>query len=172
MFKILTDKLLEPPLELMKLVKMTLSLPHGQAGVESGFSNTKSIVEGRESLNHTSVKAQKLVQCALRGKGGAQHVPITTSMMNAVRGANAKYLQELEEEKKKKRKAQEEAEAAAEAKKRKDEFDLAKKTWGEKRDDLKNQISVVEEQIKWENKEFQAAVTQGQKTDNAQMKNK
>ena len=101
MFKILTDKLLEPPLELMKLVKMTLSLPHGQAGVESGFSNTKSIVEGRESLNHTSVKAQKLVQCALRGKGGAQHVPITTSMMNAVRGANAKYLQELEEEKRK-----------------------------------------------------------------------
>ena len=42
MFKILTDKLLEPPLELMKLVKMTLSLPHGQAGVESGFSNTTS----------------------------------------------------------------------------------------------------------------------------------
>ena len=64
--------------------------------------------------------------------------------MNAVRGANAKYLQELEEEKKKKRKAQDEAEAAAEAKKRKDEIDLAKKTWGEKRDDLKNQISVVE----------------------------
>ena len=61
-------------------------------------------------MNHTSVKAQKLVQCALRGKGGAQHVPITTSMMNAVRGANAKYLQELEEEKKKKRKAQEGAE--------------------------------------------------------------
>ena len=61
-------------------------------------------------MNHTSVKAQKLVQCALRGKGVAQHVPITTSIMNAVRGANAKYLQELEEEKKKKRKAQEEAE--------------------------------------------------------------
>ena len=81
-------------------------------------------------------------------------MPITTSMMNAVRGANAKYLQELEEEKKKKRKAQEEAEAAAEAKKRKDEIDLAKKTWGEKRDDLKNQISVVEEQIKWANKDF------------------
>ena len=68
--------------------------------------------------------------------------------------------------------AQEEAEAAAEAKKRKDEIDLAKKTWGEKRDDLKNQTNVVEEQIKWANKEFQAAVTQGQKTDNAQMKNK
>ena len=31
-------------------------------------------------------------------------------MMNAVRGANAQYLQELEEEKKKKRKAQEEVE--------------------------------------------------------------
>ena len=61
-------------------------------------------------------------------------MPITTSMMNAVRGANAKYLQELEEEKKKKRKAQEEAEAAAEAKKRKDEIDLAKKTWGENKE--------------------------------------
>ena len=82
-------------------------------------------------MNHTSVKAQKLGQCALRGKGVAQHVPITTSIMNAVRGANAKYLQELEEEKKK-RKAQEKAEAAAEAKKRKDETDLARKTWGEK----------------------------------------
>ena len=53
--------------------------------------------------------------------------------MNAVRGANAKYLQELEEEKKKKRKAQEEAEAAAEAKKKKDKIDLAMKTWGEKK---------------------------------------
>ena len=84
-------------------------------------------------MNHTSVKAQKLVQCALRGKGVAQHVPITTSIMNVVRGANAKYLQELEEEKKKKRKAQEEAEAAAEAKKKKDKIDLAKKTWGEKK---------------------------------------
>ena len=40
-----------------------------------------------------------------------------------------------------------------------------------KRDDLKNQISLIEEQIKWANKEFQAAMTQGQKTDNAQMKN-
>ena len=68
---------------------------------------------------------------------------ITTSMMNAVRGANAKYLQELEEEKKKKRKAQEEAEAAAEAKIRKNEIDLAKKTWGEKREDLKNQTKSV-----------------------------
>ena len=34
---------------------------------------------------------------------------------------------------KKKRKAQEEAEAAVEAKKGKDEIDLAKKTWGEKK---------------------------------------
>ena len=31
---------------------------------------------------------------------------------------------------------------------------------------------MVEDQIKWANKEFQATVTQGQKTDNAQMKNK
>ena len=60
-------------------------------------------------------------------------MPITTPMMNAVRGANAKYLQELEEEKKKKRKVQEEMEAAAEAKKRKKKIDLAKKTWGEKK---------------------------------------
>ena len=58
-------------------------------------------------------------------------------MMNAVKGASAKYLQDLEEEKKKKRKAQEEAATAAEA-----------------------------------NKEMVGALTQGQKTDNAVMKNK
>jgi len=59
-------------------------------------------LEGQEGLNYTSVKPPKLVQRALRGKRGsiacAYH---HTSMMNAVRGANAKYLQELEEEKKK-----------------------------------------------------------------------
>merc|ERR1719397_303076 len=108
MFKILTDELMEPPLELMKLVKMTLS--HGQAGVESGFSNTKSIVEGQESLNHTSVKAQKLVQCALRGKGGAQHVPITTSMMNAVTREGGQRQVPAEIRRGEEEKAQEEAE--------------------------------------------------------------
>jgi len=131
-----------------------------------------SILTGNYPLKYRILSCVASSHTELRGKGGAQYVPITTSMMNAVSGANAKYLQELEEEKKKKRKAQEEAEAAAEAKKRKDEIGLAKKTWGEKRVDLKNQISVVEEQIKWANREFQAAVTQGQKTDNAQMKNK
>lgn len=98
MFQILTEAMTEPPLPLIKLIKLTLSLPHGQAGVESGFSNTKSIVDGRENLTDTSVKAQRMTQSVVRRAGGAHNVPITTSMLYSVKGASAKYRKDLEEQ--------------------------------------------------------------------------
>ena len=171
MFKILTERMTEPPLALIKLIKLTLSLPHGQAGVESGFSATKSIVDGRESLTATSVKAQRMTQSVVRRAGGAHNVLITTPMLNSVKGACAEYRKDLEEENLKKRKAVEEAEAAAQLKKKKEDFEAEKKTWQEKRDDVKNQIKGVEVQIEWANKEQQAAISRGVKATDVQVKN-
>ena len=65
---------LRPPKELSRLVKFLLILPHGQATVESGFSNTKAIVDNRASLGDKSVKGQKLVSSVVRACGGADKV--------------------------------------------------------------------------------------------------
>ena len=73
-FEVLEDQLSEPPKELSRLVKFLLILPHGQATVESGFSNTKAIVDNRASLGDKSVKGQKLVSSVVRACGGADKV--------------------------------------------------------------------------------------------------
>ena len=169
MFQVLTKAMSEPPSALIKLIKLTLSLPHGQAGVESGFSNTKSIVDGRECLADKSVKAQRMIQSAVRRAGGAHNVSVTTSMLNSVKGASAKYRKDLEEENLKKRKAEEEAEVAAALKKKKEEFNAEKKSWQEKRDEVENKIKVVEEQLNWVNKELKAAVGRGEKATDLQV---
>ena len=59
-FKEIEKELSAPPAELKRLVKISASLPHGQAFVESGFS-TKKVVTGRNTLSLESVKAQKVV---------------------------------------------------------------------------------------------------------------
>ena len=60
-FKEIEKELSAPPAELQRLVKISASLPHGQAFVESGFSATKYVVNGRNNLSLESVKAQKIV---------------------------------------------------------------------------------------------------------------
>ena len=94
---------------------------------------------------------------------------VTTSMLNSVKGASAKYRKDLEEENLKKRKAEEEAEVAAALKKKKEEFNAEKKSWQEKRDEVKNKIKVVEEQLNWVNKELKAAVGRGEKATDVQV---
>ena len=158
-FVSLEARISEAPLELIKLVKLTLSLPHGQAGVESGFSNSKSIVENRESLSMQSVKAQKMVQGLVRQAGGAHNVSITSAMLSKVKMAHHHYKKELEEKREKKRKAVENANAAAQLKRKKEDYEAEKKTWDGEKVELKTKIKALEESIDWANKESKAAIT-------------
>ena len=82
-------------------------------------------------------------------------------MLAAVKGASARYRKDMEEENMRKRKAEEEAVVAAEMKKKKEEFDAQKKTWQEKKDEVKAHIKKVEGQIDWANKEAEGAISRG-----------
>ena len=79
-------------------------------------------------------------------------------MLAAVKGASARYRKDMEEENMRKRKAEEEAVVAAEMKKKKEEFDAQKKTWQEKKDEVKAHIKKVEGQIDWATKEAEGAI--------------
>ena len=65
-FKEIEKELSAPPADLKRLVKISASLPHGQAFVGSGFSTTKFDVTGRNTLSLVTVKAQKLVLSGIR----------------------------------------------------------------------------------------------------------
>ena len=170
MFKQLEEELMEPPLELARLVKLVLSLPHGQAMVESGFSTTKHIVAGRERLGDQSVKGQKLVTSVVRAAGGAHNVPITFSLLNAVKTADIKHREDVEKEKEKKRKAEEAAAGEAESKKKKEEADAAKATWEEKKASLEEKVKVVKDEIATQNKVQDAALGRLERTKTEVMK--
>ena len=142
---------MEPPKEIIKLVKMILSLPHGQAAVESGFSTTKYIVDKRTFLNDVSVKGQKLVTSAVRAEGGAHNVPVTTSLLRSVKDSNAKYDLDMAKQKENKRKAEEDFRAEADAKKIREEKELEKVSWDRKKTKIDDEIKVVEREIKMQN---------------------
>ena len=56
-------------------MKISASLPHGEAFVESSFCTTKYVVSGRSTLSLESAKVQKVVLSGIRVAGGAHLVP-------------------------------------------------------------------------------------------------
>ena len=54
-FKEIVKEVSAPPAELKRLVKISASLPRGQAFVESGFSTTKYVVTDRNSIRADSI---------------------------------------------------------------------------------------------------------------------
>jgi hypothetical protein len=169
-FAILTSQLTEPPRELIRLVKLCCTLSHGQAAVESGFSNTKYIVDGRGQLSDESVRGQKLVVGAVRAAGGAHLVPVTTGMLSAVKNAHSKQVEDVKKEKEKKRKAAEDSEVEQQVKKKKLEEDEAKKGWETKKKDLDDRLKVVDEDIKAQNDMMKAALSRGARIKDARVK--
>ena len=60
------------------------------AFVESGFSTTKYVVTGRNTLSLESVKAQKVVLSGIRAAGGAHLVLISANLLNSVNMAQSR----------------------------------------------------------------------------------
>ena len=137
------------------MVKISASLPHGQAFVESGFS-TKKVVTGRNTLSLESVKAQKVVLSGIRAAGGAHLVSIFAKLLSSMKMAHSKKVAVAKEKAEAKRKA-----AAGEqaAKKRQEEQEAEQRNRDKKK--LEDNIRELQEEIKNENASFMAAVSKG-----------
>ncbi|XP_049522642.1 uncharacterized protein LOC125945108 [Dermacentor silvarum] len=84
--------------ELLAFAKIILTLSHGNASVERGFSINKScLVENQKEL---SLVAQRIIFDAVSSAGGVASVQLTKRMFQMVRGANARWKEELEKTRK------------------------------------------------------------------------
>ena len=87
-WKIMTDNMGRTPEAFIKLTICVLTLSHGQAAVERGFSETRAISQ-RGLMTKKTVEGQKRTRCLIRQYGSAKNVPITKSLLNHVNEANA-----------------------------------------------------------------------------------
>lgn len=107
--------------------KAALTLSHGNAAPERGFSVSNALViKERGSLSERSIVAVRVVKEAIRMYGSCTNVPITKEMLHAVKQAHSEYAAFLEnerreallqeEERKQREHAKETARAAEKAK--------------------------------------------------------
>ena len=89
MFNFVRESIGTESTELKKLVMISLSISHGQGGVERGFGDTKRIVSDRLSLNDVSVKGLKTV-----GETVNNFAPIASSLLNNMKHACSLKMQE------------------------------------------------------------------------------
>ena len=80
-------------LNLSFLAKACLTISYGNAVAERGFSvNAALLTKVRLSLEETTIWAVGVVKEAIRLYGTPTAVPVTQSMINAVRQAHSQYL--------------------------------------------------------------------------------
>ena len=89
--------------ELLELVKKLLTLSHGQAAVERGFSVNKEVEV--ENMKHQTVIAQRLICDHIRSVGGIQNVDLNKDLLLSIKGARQKYEAYLEKAREKERSA-------------------------------------------------------------------
>ncbi|XP_075556329.1 uncharacterized protein LOC142588454 [Dermacentor variabilis] len=83
--------------ELLIFAKIILTMSHGNAAVERGFSVNKECLI--ENLNEESLIAQRIVYDGVSAAGGVANVDITDSMVEMVRGASIRWKEELKKKK-------------------------------------------------------------------------
>jgi hypothetical protein len=99
-WNILKDSLTVPPLNFVRLTKVVLTLSHGQATIERGFSDTRMICQ-RGLMTQKTVEGQKRTKDLIKEYGGALNVPLTKSLLTHVSTANSTWKKHLDDEKKK-----------------------------------------------------------------------
>lgn len=82
------------------LVKACLTLSHGNAGPERGFSVNNSIVtKDRASLSEKCIAALRICKDAIRSyKNSVLDIPITKEMLSAIKKSHAEYASFIEQE--------------------------------------------------------------------------
>lgn len=88
---------------LAQVVKMVLSLSHGQSDVERGFSINKRILNDRTALSEKSICALRTVKEVIALYNGTiENIPISSELFRAYRSAHRLYKEERSKEKAKK----------------------------------------------------------------------
>jgi hypothetical protein len=82
---------------LMALICLTLS--HGNANAERGFSINKFALENRSSLKESTIIAVRTVKDVLKDHESVPNFPISSKLLEMVATSKQKYLQFLESEK-------------------------------------------------------------------------
>ena len=86
--------------QLTEIVKFVMTLSHGQAASERGFSTNKNLLV--ENLHEESIKRQRIVIDHMESNNlDAFEVPIDQKLIKSVKGSHAKYVSDLAEKKKK-----------------------------------------------------------------------
>ena len=81
------------------VIKLLLTLSHGQASVERGFSNNKSIL--KTSMSSETVISKRLIKDHMLANGLKPHaIDISKPTIKLFRNAHAVYKAKLEEERK------------------------------------------------------------------------
>ena len=100
--------------QLFCLVKCVLSLSHGNAVAERGFSINKLMLECHGySMKNNTISALHLVKDEIHRVGGVLKFPVTRDLMNQVKGSRGKYIADLEQQKALEEKEKKERENAA-----------------------------------------------------------
>ena len=86
--------------QLWKLIKVLLSLSHGQASVKRGFSVNKYLVV--DNMREKTVIAQRIVHDHIQSHGGVLEVPMEPELLKAAQAGRQRYMMYLEEEKERK----------------------------------------------------------------------
>ncbi|XP_040063055.1 uncharacterized protein LOC120837616 [Ixodes scapularis] len=85
--------------KLVRLVKAVLSLPHGNADCERGFSENKYALQHRSSMSITSVSSLRQTKTYLRRyEGDATKVELTRPLLKCVRDARKRCMERVEKE--------------------------------------------------------------------------
>ena len=86
--------------QLTEIFKFVMTLSHGQAAAERGFSTNKNLLV--ENLHEDSIKRQRIVVDHMESNNlDAFEVPIDQKLIKSVKGSHAKYVIDLAEKKKK-----------------------------------------------------------------------
>ena len=86
--KMVKEHLSIEALALRKMIIIFCTIPHSNAFLERGFSDTKRIVEGRETLSEDSLASQKMCLDVIRNSGGVGKIIIEPGLIVAVQGAH------------------------------------------------------------------------------------
>ncbi|KAL3186352.1 hypothetical protein MRX96_028070 [Rhipicephalus microplus] len=82
-----------------KLVKAVLSLPHGNADCERGFSENKQTVHHRSTLSIASISSLRQTKAFMkRYSGDATKVPLTRDIQRSVKKSHKVYRERIERE--------------------------------------------------------------------------
>ena len=84
--------------QLAALVKSILTLSHGNAGPEQGFSINKALIDSHgTSLSEDMIIALRRVKHRILQVGGILNFPITRPLLESVKSSRSRYVQELKE---------------------------------------------------------------------------